>query len=109
MDFFSVPTLTSRVLYCFFVIEHGRRQILHFNVTKHPKESRVVQQLREAFPGGSAYGYAILDRDAKFGGEVIDLLESSGIKPKRTSPSSPWQNGITERWTEAVGENFLIT
>jgi hypothetical protein len=36
MDFFAVPTLTFRVLYCFFVIEHGRRKILHFNVTEHP-------------------------------------------------------------------------
>jgi hypothetical protein len=35
MDFFAVPTLTFRVLYCFFVIEHGRRRILHFNVTEH--------------------------------------------------------------------------
>jgi hypothetical protein len=26
-DFFTVPTLTFRVLYCFFVIEHGRRKI----------------------------------------------------------------------------------
>jgi hypothetical protein len=26
MDFFTVPTLTFRVLYCFFVIEHGRRK-----------------------------------------------------------------------------------
>jgi len=34
MDFFTVPTLTFRVLYCFFVIEHGRRRILHFNVTE---------------------------------------------------------------------------
>jgi hypothetical protein len=31
-----VPTLNFRVLYCFFVIEHGRRKILHFNVTEHP-------------------------------------------------------------------------
>jgi putative transposase len=28
-DFFTVPTLRFRVLYCFFVIEHGRRRILH--------------------------------------------------------------------------------
>ena len=35
MDFFTVPTLTFRVLYCFFVIEHGRRKILHFNVAEH--------------------------------------------------------------------------
>ena len=31
MDFFTVPTIRLRVLYCFFVIEHGRRRVLHFN------------------------------------------------------------------------------
>jgi hypothetical protein len=34
-DFFTVPTVTFQLLYCFFVIEHGRRRILHFNVTYH--------------------------------------------------------------------------
>ena len=33
MDFFTVPTLTFGVLYCFFVIAHDRRRILHWNVT----------------------------------------------------------------------------
>ena len=28
MDFFTVPTLTFGVLYCFFVISHDRRKIL---------------------------------------------------------------------------------
>jgi len=36
MDFFTVPTLTFGVLYCFFVIGHDRRKILHFNVTRNP-------------------------------------------------------------------------
>lgn len=49
-DFFTVPTLTFQQLYCFFVIEHGRRRILHINVTRHPTAEWVVQQLREAFP-----------------------------------------------------------
>ena len=35
-DFFTVPTLTFQLLYGFFVIEHGRRRILHFNITRHP-------------------------------------------------------------------------
>src|SRR6516162_10213301 len=30
LDLFTVPTATFRVLYCFFVIEHGRRRILHY-------------------------------------------------------------------------------
>jgi putative transposase len=29
MDFFTVPPATFRVRYCFFVIAHGRRKILH--------------------------------------------------------------------------------
>jgi putative transposase len=52
-DFFTVPTVTFRLLYCFFVIEHGRRRILHCNVTRHPTAEWVVQQLREAFPKAS--------------------------------------------------------
>jgi len=39
MDLFSVPTITFGVLYCFFVIGHDRRRILHFNVTPHPTSS----------------------------------------------------------------------
>jgi len=35
-DFFTVPTLTFQTLYFFFVIEHGRRRLLHFNCTAHP-------------------------------------------------------------------------
>jgi hypothetical protein len=31
-----VPTVTFRLLYCFFIIEYRRRKILHFNVTLHP-------------------------------------------------------------------------
>src|SRR5215471_10459958 len=48
MDFFSVPTITFGVLYCFFIIGHHRRRILHCNVTRHPTSTWIVQQLREA-------------------------------------------------------------
>jgi integrase len=50
MDFFTVPTATFRLLYCFFVIRHSRRRVVHFNATEHPTSQWVVQQLREAFP-----------------------------------------------------------
>lgn len=50
MDFFTVPRLTFGVLYCFFVIAHDRRRVLHFNVTKYPTSAWVIQQLCEAFP-----------------------------------------------------------
>src|ERR1700687_1830461 len=93
-DFFTVPTLTFRFLYCFFVIEHESRRILHFNVTRHPTAEWVVQQLREAFPEAGAYRYAIFDRDSTFNDEVVTFLRATGLKPKRTSVQAPWQNGI---------------
>jgi hypothetical protein len=49
-DFFTVPTLTFRVLYCFFVIEHPRprRRILRFNITAHPTADSIAPQWQEA-------------------------------------------------------------
>jgi len=97
-DFFTVPTVTFKLLYCFFVIEHGRRRILHFNVTFHPTAAWVVQQLREAFPEAGPHQYVIFDHDAIFCDEVVGLLKATGLTPKRTSVQAPWQNGIAERW-----------
>jgi putative transposase len=106
-DFFTVPTVTFQLLYCFFVIEHRRRKILHFNVTRHPTAEWVVQQLREAFPGAGPYRYVILDRDSKFDAEVIAFLKATGLKPKRTSVQAPWQNGIAERWVGSCRREIL--
>jgi putative transposase len=36
IDFFTVPTLTFGVLYGFLVLRHDQRQVVHFNVTRHP-------------------------------------------------------------------------
>jgi hypothetical protein len=50
MDFFTLPGLTFGILYCFFVVAHDRRRILHCNVTPYPTALWIAQQLREAFP-----------------------------------------------------------
>jgi len=97
MDFFTVPTLSFGVLYCFFVIAHNRRRILHFNVTRHPTSDRVSQQLREASPYDWVPGYLIFDRATNFKDDVVSSVKSFGITPKRTSFRSPWQNGVAER------------
>src|ERR1700682_4866327 len=91
MDFFTVPTITFGVLYCFFVISHDRRRILHVNVTKHPTSGWIIQQLREAFPFEASHKYLILDRDQKFGFEVIAAVTATRMIPKRTKcpPVSP--------------------
>jgi putative transposase len=107
MDFFTVPTLTFGVLYCFFVIAHDRRRIFHCNVTKHPTSAWVVQQLREAFPYDSAPGYLIFDRGTQFNEDAIDTIKDFGIQPKRTSFRSPWQNEVAERWVGNCRRDLL--
>ena len=91
MDFFTVPTALLRVLYCWFVIQHDRRQILHFNATFNPSSVWVIQQLREAFPFETAPGHLIFDRDSIFSPAVIGFVKSMGTKPCRISYRSPWQ------------------
>src|SRR4030088_2053370 len=107
MDFFTVPTVTFSVLYCFFLISYDRRRILRFNVTKHPASLWIVQQLREAFPFESAPRFLIFDRDGKYGVEVPAAVRSLKITPVRTSFESPWQNGVAERWVESCRRDLL--
>jgi hypothetical protein len=37
MDFLVVPTVRFHLFYVWFAIDHGRRRILHFNVTESPR------------------------------------------------------------------------
>jgi putative transposase len=107
MDFFTVPTFTFGVLYCFFIIAHDRRRILHFNVTRNPTSAWVVQQLREAFPYQSARRFLIFDHEEKFGLDAIAAVRLMGSQPVRTSFRSPWQNGVAERWVGSCRRDLL--
>ena len=107
MDFLVVPTIRFRLLYVWFVIDHGRRRILHFNVTTNPTTAWVNQQLREAFPGESAHDYLIYDNDTIFSDRITEAIKHVGMEPKRTALGSPWQNGIAERWVGSVRRELL--
>jgi putative transposase len=108
MDFFTVPTLTFGILYCFFVIGHDRRQVLHVNVTRNPNALWVTLQLHETWEyGQKPQQYLIFDRDAKFGAEVVSTVKAIGPQPIRTAFRSPWQNGIAERWIGSVRRDLF--
>ena len=107
MDFFTVPTLTFGLLYCFFVIGHDRRKILRFNVTRNPHALWIVQQMREAWPYAPAHRFLLFDRDSKFGNDVVSAAKDMGSEPVRTAFRSPWQNGVAERWVGSCRRDLL--
>jgi hypothetical protein len=102
------PGWASRlVLVKFFIIEHGRRRVVHFNATYYPTAAWVIQQLREAFPYDSSPNYLIFDRDAIFSAAVVEFIKAMSTKPIRTSFRSPWQNGTAERWIGSCRRELL--
>jgi putative transposase len=107
MDFFVVPTVRFRLLYVWFAIDHGRRRILHFNVTENPTARWVIQQLRETFPDEPTHRFMIYDNDALFSSVVTSAIKSFEIDPKRTAFRSPWQNGTAERFVGSVRRELL--
>ncbi|MGA1795438.1 MAG: integrase core domain-containing protein [bacterium] len=107
MDFFVVPTVNFTFVYVFFIIEHARRKILHFNVTGHPSADWMMQQLREAFPFDSAPRYLIFDRDSIFSPQVKQCIRNMHIQPKLISYQAPWQNGIAERRILSARDDLL--
>jgi putative transposase len=107
MDFFVVPTIHFKLLYAWFVIDHGRRRVLHFNVTAHPSSAWVIQQLRDAFPDRPSHLYLIFDNDSIFSLDLVDSILRFGIHPKRTALQSPWQNGTAERFVGSVRRELL--
>jgi putative transposase len=107
MDFIVVPTVRFRLLYAWFVIGHGRREIIQLGVTAHPTSPWVVQQLREAFPEESAPRFLIYDNDSIFSERVTESIKNLGIEPQRTALRSPWQNGIAERCVGSARRELL--
>src|SRR5437879_2759483 len=59
IDFFTVPTVTFRVLFVFVVLAHARRRVLHFQVTQHPTQEWTMQQIREACPWEQVLRYLL--------------------------------------------------
>jgi putative transposase len=107
MDFFVVPTVRFRLLYVWFALDHGRRQVLAFNVTSNPTAQWVSQRLREAFSGESLHRFLIYDNDAIFCSAITQSIESLGLHPQRTALQSPWQNGTAERFVGTVRRELL--
>jgi transposase InsO family protein len=107
IDLCVVPTLTFERLFAFLVLGHGRRQLLWFEVTRHPTAEWLARQITEAFPWTSAPAYLVRDNDRAYGHVFTSRVRAMGIRDRPISPGSPWQNGYAERLIGTVRRECL--
>ncbi len=107
-DFFTVPTATFRLIYCFLILSHDRRRIVHFNVTTNPSAEWTAQQIVEVFPGdGPIPKYLIRDRDGIYGDYFRHRVRNMKNREIIISRKSPWQNPYVERAIGSVRRECL--
>jgi transposase InsO family protein len=107
IDFFAVPTATFRVLYVVLVLAHERRRVLHFNITDSPSADWTARQLLEAFPFSTPPRYLLRDRNAIYGADFVNRVQSLGLEQKLIAPRSPWQNPMVERLIGSIRRECL--
>jgi transposase InsO family protein len=96
-DLFTVQTLTFETLYVLLFITHGRREVVHWNVTAHPTAAWVWRQLLEATPWGRRPRYLVRDRDAIYGRDFVQRAKRLGIEALLTPVRAPRASAVAER------------
>jgi hypothetical protein len=95
IDLCVVPTLTFDRLFAVLVLGHGRRQLVWFEVTRHPTAEWLARQITtEAFPWASAPAYLVRDNDGAYGHVFTRRVRAMGIRDRPISPGSPWQKRV---------------
>jgi transposase InsO family protein len=107
LDFFTVPTVTCRVLFVLVMLVHERRRMVHFNITEQPTAQWTAQQVVEAFPWDEAPRYLLRDRDRIYGMAFQQRVGHMGITEVVITPRSPWQNPYVERLIGSIRRECL--
>src|SRR6266567_3920049 len=107
VDFFTVPTVSFRVLFVFVVLVHHRRRVVHFNVTEHPTAGWTGQQMVQAFPEDTAPRYLLRDRDKIYGYDYRERIQGLSIEEVLSALASPWQRAYVERLIGSVRGDCL--
>lgn len=94
-------------MHLFFIVKLASRRIVYFNVTDHPTDAWVAQQLREATPLGKTPRFLIRDRDSKYGQHFTRVATGSKIEILKTPYRAPKANAICERFLGSVRRECL--
>jgi len=96
-DLLTVQTLTFKTLYVLVFIAHGRRELMHVNVTANPTAAWVWRQVIEATPWGRKPRHLLRDRDAVYGRDFRARAERIGMDAIATPVRAPRANAVAER------------
>jgi Integrase core domain len=107
IDMFIVATATFRILYTLIVLDHVRRKIIHFGVTKNPTQVWLSHQIAEAFPWDTAPRYLLRNRDASYGPVLRSRVKGMGVEEVVIAPRSPWQNPFVEHVVGSIRRECL--
>ncbi len=102
-----MPTVRFQLLYCFIVLRHDRRRVVHFNVALHPTARWTGQQIVEAFPYAEAPRFMIRDRDGIYGVDFRERVKHMGIEEVVIAYRSPWQSPYVERLIGSIRRECL--
>jgi len=108
-DFFTVPTLSFQTLFVFFFTEHGRRRLVHVNVTAHPTAEWVWCQLIQTTPWGERPRFLLRDRGSSFGKGFVARARAIGIETVLSPFRCPQANGVAERMVETFRASAWTT
>jgi transposase InsO family protein len=106
-DLLTVPTLTFKTLYVLVFITHGRRELVHVNVTANPTAAWVWRQIIEATPWGSKPRHLLHDHDAVYGRDFRQRAGRIGIDSIATPIRAPRANAVIERFIGTLRRECL--
>jgi len=108
IDFLTVPTINFKLMYVLVMIEHHRKKLIYFNITKNPTAEWSLQQIRNMLLDYDIPPkYLIRDRDMKYGKLLGGKKNKFGIEEIVTAYRSPWQNGYCERVIGSIKRECL--
>ncbi len=106
-DFLQLYDLRFMPIFVFFIIELGRRKVVHVAVTRSPSEEWVAQQLRNATSDGVVPRFLIRDRDDKYGRAFDRVAKASDVRVVKTAARAPNMNAACERFLGSVRRECL--
>ena len=93
----SAGNRRSRVLFVLVVLSHGRRRLVHFNVTEHPTAQWTARQLIEVCGQEESPRHLIRDRDRVYGERFSRQARMLDLREAVIASRSPWRNAYAER------------